>query len=102
VRGEELELRGLLDALGDLELVSVQLERRLERREQVVRNGRGRHARIAVEDAQQQHELVAAVAREHVAGARARGQARGDLAQQRVSRVVPERVVDDLEVSRSM
>ena len=46
----------------------------------------------------QDGELVSAEAGDHVAGAQHRAQARPDLAQELVARVVPERVVEHLQV----
>ena len=88
---------GDADAGGDLELVALDHERRLERGQEVVRDVVGGGAGVVVEVGQQQHELVAAVAGEQVGRARAGRQARRDLAQQLVAGGVAERVVDELE-----
>ena len=86
------------DARRDLELVPLEHERLLERGQQVTRDDPGLLAGVALEVAEQQHELVAAVAGQHVLGACAGGEPPRDLAQQLVAGAVAERVVDHLEV----
>jgi hypothetical protein len=86
------------DAGVDQQLGGAERERHRQQVAHALPDDLGLGARQQRQAAQEHEELVAAAAREQVARAHGAAQAGGDLAQQAVAHVVPERVVDALEV----